>query len=242
MRHLELFSGIGGFALAASWVWGKEHEIHSFVEIDPFCQKVLKKHWPNVPIVSDIKEYRHDGTTIDLLTGGFPCQPFSVAGKQRGTEDDRWRWPEMFKVISEVKPRWIIGENVAGIVKMELDNCISDLEAEGYECQPFIIPACAVDAPHRRDRVWIVAYSTRGREKPRTEWRALDKPGEAGVMDNPECSRHMEQSREITAKQNSNREEDRLLKQGSQDVPNPKRQHDDRTRHGSSSVCGERSR
>ena len=163
MVHLDLFSGITGFALAASWVWGEEHEIHCFVEIDPFCQKVIKKHWPGVPIHGDIKTYEHNGTKIDLLTGGFPCQPFSVAGKQRGTEDDRALWPEMLRIIKEAKPRWIIGENVTGIVNMELDNYVSDLEAEGYEVQPFIIPACAVDAPHRRDRVWIVGHTSSGR-------------------------------------------------------------------------------
>lgn len=158
-NHLDLFSGIGGFALAAQWVWGKDHNIYSFIEIDPFCQKVLKKHWPEVPIISDIKEYKHDGTTIDLLTGGFPCQPFSVAGKQRGKEDNRYLWPEMLRIISEVHPTWIIGENVSGIINMGLDQVLSDLENEGYACQPFIIPACAVNAPHRRDRVWIVGYS-----------------------------------------------------------------------------------
>ena len=102
MNHLDLFSGIGGFALAASWVWGDEHNIVSFVEIDPFCQKVLDKNFQGVPIQSDIKEYKHDGTAIDLLTGGFPCQPFSCAGKQGGKEDDRYLWPEMLRVIRRV--------------------------------------------------------------------------------------------------------------------------------------------
>ena len=157
LKHLDLFSGIGGFSLAAQWVWGKKHNIHSFVEIDPFCQKVLKKHWPNVPIISDIKGYKHNGTTIDLLTGGFPCQPFSCAGKRRGKKDDRYLWPEMLRIISEVRPTWIIGENVAGIINMGLDQVLSDLESKDYEVQSFIIPACAKNAPHRRDRVWIVA-------------------------------------------------------------------------------------
>lgn len=162
MIHLDLFSGIGGFALAASWVWGQDHNIHSFVEIDKFCQKVLKKHWPDVPIHDDIRTYKHDGTPIDLLTGGFPCQPFSVAGKRRGKEDDRFLWPEMLRVISEVQPTWVIAENVGGLITQEsgvvFENCCSDLEKEGYEVQPFIIPACAVNAPHRRDRVWIVGH------------------------------------------------------------------------------------
>lgn len=156
MRHLDLFSGIGGFALAASWVWGEEHEIVSFCEIDTFCQKTLKRHWPNVPIVEDIRNVRGDFGTIDLLTGGFPCQPFSVAGKQKGKEDNRYLWPKMLRVIEETKPNWIIGENVAGIISMALDQVLFDLEALGYEVQAFVIPACAVDAPHKRDRVWIV--------------------------------------------------------------------------------------
>ena len=190
MKHLDLFSGIGGFALAAQWVWGKDHEIVAFCEIDKFCQKVLKKHWPDVPICEDIKELTNEWidtncegnglqrrgmaqsgqenqftrnneskTQIDILTGGFPCQPFSCAGKQRGKDDDRALWPEMFRVIKEVRPRWIIGENVAGFVNMALDECITDLEMEGYEVQPYIVPACAVNAPHRRDRVWIVAHN-----------------------------------------------------------------------------------
>lgn len=165
MNHLDLFSGIGGFALAASWVWGEEHEIHSFVENDPFCQKVLKKHWPDVPIHSDIKEYKHDGATIDLLTGGFPCQPFSQAGKRGGKEDDRYLWPEMLRIIREVQPTWIIGENVAGIINMGLEQVLTDLEDSEYQCQTFLVPACTVNAPHRRDRVWIVANSKNHRQQ-----------------------------------------------------------------------------
>ena len=153
--HLDLFSGIGGFALAARWAG---LETVQFVEIDPFCRKVLQKNFKGVPIHDDIKTF--DGTkypNVFLLTGGFPCQPFSCAGKRMGAEDDRALWPEMLRVIQEVRPYWIIGENVAGIIGMELDNYISDLEREGYTVQAFVIPACAVNAPHRRDRVWIVA-------------------------------------------------------------------------------------
>lgn len=160
MKHLDLFSGIGGFALAADWVWGAEHEIVSFCEIESFCQKVLKKHWPDVPIHDDIKTLKGDKYgTIDLITGGFPCQSFSVAGKRRGKNDDRYLWPEMFRIIQEARPRWVIGENVTGIINMALDEVLSDLESEGYEAQTFIIPACSQNAPHRRDRVWIVANS-----------------------------------------------------------------------------------
>jgi len=160
MRHIDLFTGIGGFPLAASWVWGAEHEIVAFCEIDPFCQKVLKKHWPEVPIYPDIKELKGEQfDTVELITGGFPCQPYSVAGKQQGKKDDRHLWPEMFRIIREARPRWIIAENVPGIVNMELDQVLSDLESEGYTWETFIIPACAVDAPHKRNRVWVVAYS-----------------------------------------------------------------------------------
>jgi len=159
MKHLDLFSGIGGFALAAQWVWESDYDIIAFCEIDKFCQQVLNKHWPEVPIYEDIKEFKPQGA-IDLLTGGFPCQPYSLAGKRKGSEDDRALWPEMFRVIQETRPAWIVGENVAGFVDMGLDDCLADLEGEGYKTQAFIIPACAVDAKHRRNRVWIVANST----------------------------------------------------------------------------------
>jgi len=158
MRHLDLFSGIGGFALAASWVWGKDHKILSFCEIEKFPQKVLKKHWPDVPCHDDIKTMKGDKYgRVDILTGGFPCQPYSEAGKQRGKSDNRALWPEMFRIIKEAKPRWIIGENVDGFIYMGLDTALSDLESEGYETTAFILPACSVNAQHKRSRIWIVA-------------------------------------------------------------------------------------
>lgn len=156
MRHLDLFSGIGGFALAAQWAG---YETVQFVEIEPFPCKVLKKHWPEVPIHNDIKTF--DGTqyagTIDLLTGGFPCQPYSVAGLRKGKRDDRALWPEALRIVQEVKPDWCVFENVAGILSMGFKHYVFDLENAGYEVQCFVIPACATGAPHRRDRVWIVA-------------------------------------------------------------------------------------
>ena len=121
MKHLDLFSGIAGFAYAASKVWGDKYKAHMFVEKDPFCQQVIAKHFIGVPIHDDIRTYKHDGTKIDLLTGGFPCQPFSCAGKQRSRADDRYLWPEMLRIIREVRPTWIIGENVAGIINLALD-------------------------------------------------------------------------------------------------------------------------
>ena len=158
MRVLDLISGIGGFSL------GLERAgmtTVAFCEFDPFCRSVLAKHWPLVPIHKDIRNL--DGHTyrgsVELVAGGFPCQPFSVAGKRRGASDDRALWPEMRRVICEVQPAWVVGENVPGIIEMELDSVLSDLAGEGYSCQTFVIPACAVDAPHRRDRVWVVAHT-----------------------------------------------------------------------------------
>jgi DNA (cytosine-5)-methyltransferase 1 len=165
MRHLDLFSGIGGFALAASWVWGDEHEIVSFCDNDKAAQIVLSKHWPGVPIHDDIKTL--DATkwrgTIDLVTGGFPCQPFSCAGKRKGAADDRYLWPEMLRVIDECRPRWVLAENVTGIIEMELKRCKVDLAHAGYEVEHPIISACAVDAKHIRERVWIIAHHDKAR-------------------------------------------------------------------------------
>lgn len=223
MNHLSLFSGIGGIDLAAEWAG---FETIAFCEIDPYCQKVLKKHWPKVPIIGDIRDVtrgkiqetmadtngsrgarqRNNETDrcsrfisgadpqvlqrkqITLLTGGFPCQPFSQAGKRKGNRDDRYLWPEMLRVIREVKPTWVIGENVGGITNLEVGDSVPDLEGEvpeevfehnsvvldrvcadleeiGYSVQPFLIPACAVNAPHRRDRVFIVANSVNSKHR-----------------------------------------------------------------------------
>ena len=143
--------------MAAKW---NGYRTVGFCDNEPYAQAVLKKHWPEVPIHKDIREVRGElYAGVTLLTGGFPCQPFSVAGKQRGKDDNRYLWPEMLRVIREAKPTWIIGENVAGIVNMALDQVCADLEGQGYEVEPIIIPACSVDAPHKRDRVWIVAHS-----------------------------------------------------------------------------------
>lgn len=158
MNHLDLFSGIGGFALAARWAG---INTVAFCEIEPFAQKVLKKNFPSVPVFPDICKLKRSSIngTVDIITGGFPCQPFSVAGKKRGTEDDRDLWPEMFRIIKEFKPTWVIGENVANFVGMAFERTKTDLESEGYEVQPLIIPACGLNAPHKRDRVWVLAHS-----------------------------------------------------------------------------------
>ena len=158
VRHLDLFSGIGGFALACRMVGGIEPI--ACCEREPFAQRVLRKHWPDVPICNDIHEMKGtDYGTVDIITGGFPCQPYSLAGKRRGNEDDRALWPEMLRVIREARPTWVLGENVPGIIKLALDGVLADLEGEGYACEPLFIPACAVDARHRRGRVWIVAHA-----------------------------------------------------------------------------------
>jgi len=185
--HIDLFSGIGGFALAARWTGFRTV---AFCECEPYAKRVLRKHWPDVPIHDDVRSFpgeRYAGAT--LLTGGFPCQPFSLAGKRAGEKDDRFLWPAMVAVIEAVRPAWIIGENVPGIVTMELDRCASDLEAQGYAVWPVIVPACAVDARHRRDRVWIMANRQRkGLERYTEDVANGDKPGRIGTKKNgPAC-------------------------------------------------------
>jgi DNA (cytosine-5)-methyltransferase 1 len=163
MKVLDLFSGIGGFSLGLE---AAGMTTVAFCERDPYCRQILARHWPSVPIHEDITELDAHGYygSVDVVCGGFPCQPFSVAGKQRGAEDDRALWPEMLRVIQQVAPSYVIGENVTGIISMELDNVLSDLEGAGYTTETFVLPACAVDAQHRRDRVWVLAYANRKSE------------------------------------------------------------------------------
>lgn len=176
---LDLFSGIGGFSLGLERAG---FETVAFCEIEPYCRRVLEKHWPDVYIHDDIKtlDYLKPGSepdnwilfdkaadheitrgAINVICGGYPCQPFSNAGKRSGADDDRHLWPEMYRIIESVRPRYVIAENVYGHVSMGLDAVLSDLEAIGYKWDTFIIPACAVDARHRRARVWIIAYAER---------------------------------------------------------------------------------
>ncbi len=184
MLHLDLFSGIGGFSLALDQIFYERENKHIFVEWDSFCQAILRKHWPTAEIYGDIRAFiadarskkplrlsggkREESATIgecDLITGGFPCQPFSHAGRRKGTTDDRYLWPEMLECVTLFRPRWVIAENVAGLASwnegLVLETVCSDLEKEGYEVQPFVIPAVAVGTPHRRDRIWIIAHLTK---------------------------------------------------------------------------------
>jgi len=197
--HLDLFSGIGGFSLASNWAG---YRTIGFCEIDEWCQRVLRRHWPDVPVWGDVRtldadtieavisdangQRRHEGResipqgyehvrgrksfsavgtlsrtrTLDLITAGYPCQPFSLAGQRLGAEDDRHLWPEVRRLLAELRPARFLGENVAGHISMGLDDVLSDLEEIGYSARPVVIPACAVNAPHRRDRVWIVGHAT----------------------------------------------------------------------------------
>ena len=213
MTHLSLFSGIGGLDLAA--------ELAGFVTVGQcewadYQTKVLEKHWPDVPRWRDIRTLTGDSfyertglRTVDVISGGFPCQPFSTAGKRKGKDDDRFLWPEMLRVIREIRPTWVIGENVPGIVSLALDEVLSDLEGEGFETQPFVVPACGVDAPHKRERVCILAHAVsrsgvmrrdgefqnadedagkgpdhgRGTAGTVTGERGQDEPGTAGMAD-----------------------------------------------------------
>ena len=169
LKILDLFSGLGGFSLGLERTGN--FETIAFCDNDKYSNLVLQKHWKGAKIYNDVKEItkeklESDGIQFpDIITGGFPCQPFSVAGKQKGTSDDRHLWPEMFRIIKEFKPRWVIGENVKGLVNLQdgmvFETVCTDLEGEGYEVRAFNIPAAGVGAPHRRERIWIVAHAKR---------------------------------------------------------------------------------
>lgn len=162
MRHGSLFSGIGGFDLAAEWM-GWENVFHC--EINKFCQKILKQHWPDTKLYEDITttDFTEWKGRCDIVTGGFPCQPYSQAGKRKGKADDRHLWPQMLRAIGEIQPTWVVGENVPGLLNwqrgMVLAEIKADLETSGFEVfPPVILPACSLQAPHRRDRFWLVAH------------------------------------------------------------------------------------
>jgi len=195
LRTLDLFSGIGGFSLGLESTGF--FETIGFVEKDKFCQKVLKKHWSNINIEEDIRNVKGEKYAAEVITGGFPCQPFSVAGKRKSTADDRYLWDEMLRVIRETKPRWVIGENVEGIVNINegvvLRQVLTDLENEGFKSQCIIIPASGIGAWHQRKRIWILAYSNNN--------GSYRSQGNA-------------------TKQSSNEQKDRLSFRDDKDVPN----------------------
>jgi len=158
LKILDLFSGIGGFSLGLEATG--HFETAAFCEIEPYCKQVLKKHWPTVPIFDDIRQLKGtDIGTIDIITGGYPCQPFSVAGKQKAEQDPRHLWPEYFRLIQELRPTWVIGENVSGHIKLGLDSVLEDLASEGYSTRTFSISASSIGANHKRERIWIIANS-----------------------------------------------------------------------------------
>ena len=192
LNHLDLFSGIGGFSLGLERTGG--FRTIGFCETDAYCTKVLQKNFPGIPIHGDIRKLKGtDFGAVDIITGGYPCQPFSVAGKQKGVEDKRHLWPEYFRIIKESRPAWVIGENVAGHLKLGLDSVLKDLESEGYSARTFSISASSIGANHQRERIWIIAHS--------------DKHGS-----------HSEKTHE--AKQGGNGKENGLSFRNDNDVPN----------------------
>ena len=231
MIHVDLFSGIGGFSLAFDNVFYETKNTHIFCDNDPFCQAVLRKHWPDAEIIGDIRAFtdsywsgsgtstseaiknrkesgekrqhpEHESGGQDnpfLLTGGFPCQPFSQAGRRKGTEDDRHLWPEMLRVIQLTKPEWVIAENVRGLLTIGggvvFEQVCTDLESAGYEVQPIVIPAVAKNAPHRRDRVWFVANYTGKRLEGATRQSIQGKSKRLARGDNDASRTRLERGR-----------------------------------------------
>ena len=190
LQHLDLFSGIGGFSLGLEATGG--FETKAFCDIEKYPRQVLQKHWPHVKQYEDIKELNYerlkaDGIdSIDIITGGYPCQPFSIAGRKKGEEDPRHLWPEYFRLIKELRPTWVIGENVSGHIKLGLDTVIQDLESEDYAVRPFSISASSIGANHQRERIWVVAYSECNdnfNEEQRVNGEEKEIPGERGEND-----------------------------------------------------------
>jgi DNA (cytosine-5)-methyltransferase 1 len=207
MTHGSLFSGIGGFDLASEWM-GWDNKFHC--EWNEFGQKVLHHYWPQAELFTDITKsnFTKYANKIDILTGGFPCQPYSSAGKRLGKEDSRHLWPEMLRAIREIQPSWVVGENVRGLTNwnggLVFDEVQSDLEAQGYEILPFLLPACAINAPHRRDRIWFVAYSNNARtnntSRINREWQKKNK----GWERQPQSEYRENGSNEYATNTNSN--------------------------------------
>ena len=221
MNHGSLFSGIGGFDLAAEWM-GWTNVFHC--EWEEFPRKVLNYHFPKSISYGDIKETDftiHRGQ-IDILTGGFPCQPYSTAGRRLGKEDNRHLWPEMLRAVREIQPRWVVGENVRGLVNwnggLVFEEVQADLENEGYEVQPFILPAAGVNAPHKRDRVWFVAKNTNSNGWSSGKWKKKSnewKQRNACTRNNERISTDNEETQTTT-----DTDSKRLEREGGQRVQN----------------------
>ena len=185
-KHLDLFSGIGGFSLGMEAT--RRIKTVAFCEIDNYCTKVLNKNWPEVPVYNDIRELTYDRLktdeigSIDIITGGYPCQPFSIAGSKKGVEDPRHLWPEYFRLIRELRPTWVIGENVSGHIKLGLDAVQEDLESEGYSLRTFSVSASSIGANHQRERVWTVANAN-GSGNQSTKSRSFREKNEKEISD-----------------------------------------------------------
>ena len=194
MRVLDLFSGIGGMSLGLEMA-DPQFETVQFVEIDDYCRQVLELRWPGVPVHDDVRTFTARPGRYDLVTAGYPCQPFSQAGKRAGAKDDRHLWPEVSRILAECRPTWFLGENVAGHITMGLDDVLSDLEGQGYTARAFVIPACSVDARHRRSRVWIVGHASRSRPQG-FDWRGAGPQFENGCADVADAARVQQRRRE----------------------------------------------
>jgi len=203
LRMLDLFSGIGGFSYAGEKLVGG-YETVAFCEYDKHAQKVLRKHWPDTEIIDDVRELANDADRfrglVDIVVGGYPCQPFSLAGVRRGDQDDRHLWPEMLRIIQAVRPTWVIGENVAGHISMGLDTVLSDLENQGYQARCFVIPAVAADAHHRRDRCWVIAHAAREGEPVSA---VNEQRMERAVVANAGSRRHRAEKEEVFTGRNT---------------------------------------
>ena len=211
LQHLDLFSGIGGFSLGLEATGG--FETKAFCDIEKYPRQVLQKHWPHVKQYEDIKELNYerlkaDGIdSIDIITGGYPCQPFSIAGRQKGEEDPRHLWPEYFRLVKELRPTWVIGENVSGHIKLGLDTVIEDLESEDYSVRPFSISASSIGANHQRERIWILAHSRR------SQWPRAEQRGENENETRQENANQFERSSSTSEVDVANTNDERLQRQ-----------------------------
>ena len=211
LQHLDLFSGIGGFSLGLEATGG--FETKAFCDIEEYPRQVLQKHWPHVKQYKDIKELTYDKLkadgidSIDIITGGYPCQPFSIAGRQKGEQDSRHLWPEYFRLVKELRPTWVIGENVSGHIKLGLDTVIEDLESEDYSVRPFSISASSIGANHQRERIWILAHSRR------SQWPRAEQRGENENETRQENANQFERSSSTSEVDVANTNDERLQRQ-----------------------------